>query len=87
MIPCNHGIIHFNEWENKRINRDILHLNDSRSNRTANEMKWQCIGEFCSIFPCNDLTGEMIAMAPHRDLQPDTRIRTANTPIEAFGGN
>lgn len=83
MIPCNHGTLHFNEWEWPRISQ-IYSFKDSRGNKTVNENTWQCIGEYCSIFPCADLSGEQIMIAPTRTMKLDTRLRTVNTPMEVF---
>lgn len=77
MIPCDNGIIHFNEWERPTF----LKLLEPET-----KWRWQCIGEFCKIFPCDKLTGEQIMIAIKREMKLDTRIRSAITPIEVFGG-
>lgn len=78
MIPCGYGTVEFNEWEYQ------LWL---KAQPVETKWKWQCVGEFCKIFPCDKLTGEQIMMAPKREMKLDTRIRSAITPIEVFGGD
>jgi len=63
--PCRSGKQFLDEKDRAYVN-EILRIENSRANKTINEGKWRCIGEYCKKFPCSLLKPEEIEAAPIR---------------------
>jgi hypothetical protein len=65
ITPCRSGLQLVDEKDRAYVN-ELVRLENSRANKTINEGKWRCIGEYCKKFPCDLMTAEEIGAAPVR---------------------